>query len=158
MSFKIGHFHFFDCHVKIEIVCQGSNWSSWKLAEMRAFDKNTQLKVPKYMVVISKITLYCHKDAMLERFSFVPSRNSANFDRWTISVGQVVPEIYPPPISFSHLIDLHRSQWPPRWAQKWRNSANWRRNWIPVWCVPLSFDCYKGNVWFKVVHRGVPKS
>ncbi len=48
--------------------------------------------------------------------------NSVNFDRWTISVGQGVPEIPPPPpvtppirnLDFS--LDLYWSQWPPKSA------------------------------------------
>ncbi len=50
------------------------------------------------------ICMFCLKfliirngDRALKIFPFVSSWNSANFDKWTISVGQVVPEIPLPP-------------------------------------------------------------
>ena len=46
--------------------------------------------------------IICNENKMLQTFSFsaVSLWNSANFDRWTISVGRVVPEI---PLSLSPL-------------------------------------------------------
>ncbi len=49
-----------------------------------------------------KIIINSNRDAMLKRFPSFSSRNSANFGRSAISVGQVVPEI--PPFTVSHSI------------------------------------------------------
>ncbi len=83
---------------------QRSNWQGRKLAETHSFDKNADLKVPLHIVIL-KIIINCNRDTMLKRFPCFYLQNSANFDQ-TISVGQVVPEITPPPqpISFSHWI------------------------------------------------------
>ena len=53
---------------------------------------------------ILKFIIICDRDRRLEIFSFIFSRKSENFDRWTTSVGQVVPEIPHPPSTFSHWI------------------------------------------------------
>ncbi len=44
-----------------------------------------------------KVIITCDRDGRLRTSTFISSRNSENFDRWTTSVGQVVPEIPPPP-------------------------------------------------------------
>ena len=79
---------------------------------------------------ILKFIIICDRDRRLEIFSFIFSWKSKNFDGWTTSVVQVVPEIPPPPSTFSHWIctDLtdHLSE-----PSKWRNSANWRKIWSP---------------------------
>ncbi len=84
-----------------------------------------------------KIRRVCHKNTMHKVLSFISLWNSANFDRWTISMGQVVPEIPPPPIH--HLdfsLDLHWSQWPPRSASQGAEFRPWAENLDP--CKILS--------------------
>ena len=73
----------------------------------------------------------CNGDAMLKRFPFISWWNPANFDRWTISVGQVVPEIPLPPHWIFHWIytDLNDHLDEP---SEGRKSAHRRKNWNPV--------------------------
>ncbi len=85
-----------------------------------------------------------HKDTMLETLPYIPSWNSINFDRWTISVGQVVPEI-PPPYSLSDFSpDLHWSQGWPKIRGKTRNSADPRRISLPVTSM-RSTVCFRSS-------------
>ena len=58
--------------------------------------KNTTLKDPLQIIILNFI-ITCDKDGNSKLFSFIVSWNSENFDRWTMSVGRVVPDIYPPP-------------------------------------------------------------
>ena len=61
--------------------------------------------------IYMKIRMVCYLNAMYKVFPFNYLGNPVNFDRWTISVGQVVPEITSPHLDFS--LDLYWTQWPP---------------------------------------------
>ncbi len=71
-------------------------------------------------LVSCKFIILAHKNIRWSAFLLISSLNSAHFDRWTISVGPVVPEIPPPPIC----------QFLSGYAQ--RNSANPRKSLIHV--------------------------
>ena len=56
--------------------------------------------------IFPKFVVISHENKVQKRVSHISLWNSASFDRWTISVGQVVPEIDPPHTAFqiSHQI------------------------------------------------------
>ena len=82
----------------------------------------------------------CQRATIMKRYAFLSSQNSAYFDRRTISVGQVVPEIpLTPPLSLSNFsADLHWSQGWPNFRENPRNSANPRKSLTCVKVVKMA--------------------
>ena len=102
---------------------QGSNWLAvlWaeKLGHEDIIGQNTSLH-NIYSIFICKLQMVCYENAMHKVFPLNSLGNSVKFDRWTNSVGQVVP---PPHLVFS--LDLYWSQWPPRSASPGAEFRQW---------------------------------
>ncbi len=100
------------------------------------FNMSDHIDRAKLMVSVQneKFIDSCQRATIMKRYAFLSSRNSAHFDRRTISVGQVVAEIPLPPVS-NFSADLHWSQ------PQLRVDPKFRKLWI------RGIQRIRGKVW-----------